>query len=282
MRFRYASLLVLAVATAALCSAADSPTITVAPGASKQVTPVAASVRLAGAEFEILTVSGWKGEVVWDVGSFEGSNPPVKLFELKAKESVVGVRSGTLIPDRHESPETPSVAVFAVGTGRASVVAWGVRDNRPVKLGTFPVEAGLGPRPPPVPPDPKPPDPKPPEPDSLLVGRFRDALSVDMAMGQGTKEKASALAVVFESGAGLLDLNDPAIAPKTVGELYTKMVNASVAKGIPRLPYLKNVRAVIEANTPVKNGTTELTPALKKEYQAAYRTVAAALAEAAK
>jgi hypothetical protein len=134
-------------------------------------------------------------------------------------------------------------------------------------------------------PEPKPPEPKPPdvpEPDLFLVARFKTALSTDIEMKQGTKAHAAALAVVFESGAALLDLNDPAIAPKTVGELYTKQVNASVAKGVPRLPYLKNVRGVIEANTPVKNGLTELTPALKKEYQAAYRLVAAALAEAAK
>jgi len=146
---------------------------------------------------------------------------------------------------------------------------------------------GGEPSPPPKPkPDPEPkPDPKPdpvPDVDAALLAKFKNALAADLAAGQGTKQHAADLAVVFESGAALLDLNDPAIAPRTVGQLTEKMVNASVAKGVPRPPYLKSVRAVVEGATPILNGQTELTPALKAEFQAKYRAVAVALGEATK
>jgi hypothetical protein len=287
---RYVPCLLLVFAASSLAAAPEptiTPAILVAPGGTKVVAPPAASVRLSGSEFEILTLSGYSGTVAWDT-TYDGVKSPIKLLELKPKIPVIGVRAGGVEPDAHESPDTPSVAVYAVGTGRASVVAWGVREGRPVKLGTFPVDANVGPQPPPKPipdpvvPDPVVPDPVIPTPDAVLVAKFKNALAADIAANQGAKGTAAALAVVFDSGASLLDLNDPAIAPRTVGELYTKMVNASVAKGIPRLPYLKATRAVVDANLPILNGMTELTPALKADFQTKYRAVAAALAEASK
>lgn len=177
--------------------------------------------------------------------------------------------------------------VEAVGTGRVEllVVPVGATKEADVIRKTLDVDAQNPiPPPKPVPPKPEPPKPDPPAPapDAALVAALKVALAKDIAASNGTKAKAADLAVVFDSGASLLDLNDPAIAPKTVGELYTKMVLASVAKGIPRPPYLKETRGVIDANLPLLNGTTELTPALKADFQTKYRAVAAALTEASK
>lgn len=144
----------------ALTAPADppAPVIIVAPGGKQPApqptpippAPIPTSVKLSGAEFEILTLIGHSGPVTWDVTSPDFA-VPVKLIELKPKESVVGIRAGSVVPDRHEAPDTPSVAVWAVNSGTATVAAWGVKDSRPVKLATFRVEAGQGPRPPPKP-----------------------------------------------------------------------------------------------------------------------------------
>lgn len=141
-----------------------TPTITIAPGGTKTDPPVILGVRLSGSEFEILTLTGYAGVVTWDISS--DVPVPIKLFELKAKESVVGIRAGGKAPDRFESPDTPSVAIFAVSTGRATITAWGVKEGKPTKLATFPVDANVGPRPPPV-------DPVVPPVDPVTVKSFR-------------------------------------------------------------------------------------------------------------
>lgn len=147
------------------------PQIVVAPGGLQPApapqpaptpAPIPTSVRITGAEFELLTLVNGTGPIAWDVTSPDSFTVPVKLIELKPKEAVIGIRAGNTVPDRHESPDTPSVAVWAVNTGTATVAAWGVRDGRAVKLATFRVDANVGPRPPPKPdPDPPGPDPKP-------------------------------------------------------------------------------------------------------------------------
>lgn len=257
-----------------------------APAPTPQPVPIPTSVRVSGAEFEMLTLVGYTGgAVAWDITSPD-FGVPVKLKELKPKQLVIGIRTGASVADEHEAPDTPAVAVWAINTGTATVSAWGVKDSKPVKLATYRVDAGQGPRPPPDPPGPKPvpvPVPVPPDaPDAQLVATFKLALDQDIVANRGTKAHAADLAVVFDSGAALLDLGDPAIAPRTVGDLYSKMVLSSVAKGIPRLPYLQSTRAVVEANTPLLNGTTAMTPEIKGQFQAAYRKVAAALTEASK
>lgn len=154
----------LAASLSLLTADPPKPTIIVAPGGSQpapapqptpQPAPIPTSVRITGAEFELLTLVGYTGTgVTWDVSSSDSFAVPVKLIKLNAKETVIGIRAGATVPDRHESPETPSVAVFAVNTGTAIVAAWGNGKDGPVKLATFRVEAGLGPRPPdPVKPD---------------------------------------------------------------------------------------------------------------------------------
>lgn len=173
--------LFLLLALAPLSSAADPapvpelPRIVIAPGGKEQPSPapVAASVKLAGAEFELLTLQGAAGPITWDISSPDSFGVPVKLFELKPKESVVGVRVGSAVPDRHEAPDGPSVAVFAVNTGRAVLSAWGIAAGKPVKLATFAIDANVGPRPPPKPPEPDPPEPKPPDPKPPVVTSFR-------------------------------------------------------------------------------------------------------------
>lgn len=140
-----------------------------APAPTPQPAPIPTSVRVSGAEFEMLTLVGYTGSVAWDVTS-DSFGVPVKLIELKPKQVVIGVRAGSATPDAHEAPDTPSVAVFAVNTGRAVLSAWGVKESKPVKLATFTIDAGLGPRPPP---DDKKDDKKPDDKKPEVVTSFR-------------------------------------------------------------------------------------------------------------
>ena len=158
---------------------APAPSIVRVPwaGAPKRIDP---SVKLTGSEFELLTIQGAGGSpVTWDCSSPNSFGSPIKLIELKPKESVVGLRVGTTEPDRYESPDTPSVAVFAINTGNVTLSCWGVdKSGRPVKLATFQIAANLGPQPPPVDPNkPKPPEPKPP----VVVTSFRVILVYESA-----------------------------------------------------------------------------------------------------
>ncbi len=153
----------------------------------------------------------------------------------------------------------------------------------------FSVNIGLVPVPPvPVPPGPNP-TPIPPAPvptpgadvDPVLLAKLAAVLLLDVAMG-ADKKKAADLATVYDSGATLLTLKDPAVAPKTFGDLYAKSFAASVAKNIPRLPYLKETRTVIDAYIGQENGMAPMTDELRDKYRAKYAVVAATLAEATK
>lgn len=161
MRLAFVHLVCL-VAAVTSQPVAGPPAIVVA-GGGKAPTPtvVPQSVKLAGAEFEILTLTNYTGAVAWDVTSPDSFGVPIRILELKPKESVVGVRAGSEAPDRHAAPDTPSVVVWAVNTGTATVAAWGVKDGRPAKLATFTVLTNRGPRPPPDVDPPNPPGPKP-------------------------------------------------------------------------------------------------------------------------
>ena len=124
-------------------------------GAPKKIDP---SVKLNGSEFELLTIQGAIGPITWDATTPDSFTLPIKIVELKPKDSIIGLRIGATEPDRYDAPDTPSVAVFATNTGRATLAAWGVKDGKPVKLATFQVDANRAPQPPPGPgPGPQPP-----------------------------------------------------------------------------------------------------------------------------
>lgn len=176
-----------------------------------------------------------------------------------------------------------ATVVTASAPGRYRLLAYSsVKDDPTEPAVVVVVIGGAAPVPDPKPkPDPKPVDPEEPKVDAELLGKFRDALKADVAAG-ASKAKAADLASVYEEGAALLSLNDPAIAPKTVGDLYAKCFAASVAKDVPRLPYLSNVRGVIDATLGKREGSTEMTPILRAEFGSMFDKVAAALKEASK
>ena len=157
---------------------AAAPSIVRVPfkGSPPKVDP---SVKLTGAEFELLTIQGYVGPVTWDCASPTSFGSPVKLVEAAPKSPIIGLRVGTTEPDVYTTPDTPSVAVFAINTGNVTLSCWGVdKTGKPVKLATFQIAANLGPQPPPVDPNkPKPPEPKPP----VVVTSFRVILVYESA-----------------------------------------------------------------------------------------------------
>lgn len=174
LRFKNASaILVLAALASSVHSepvpapAPTVPLITVAPQNGKA--PKAGEpISLSGPEFELLTLTGVDAAtaITWDVTEPSGGTPPVKLFEV-GKSPVIGIRAGSVDPDRYDPPTSPAVAVYAKGSGRAVVSAWGVQNGKPMKLATMLVNANTPPQPKPIPPGPLPnpnPSPNPPSP----------------------------------------------------------------------------------------------------------------------
>lgn len=156
----------------------DAPRIVIAPDGkvpapapAPNPAPIPTSAAVAGERFELLTLTGYKGEVTWDVTSPTAFVPPVVLFEKKPGSTATGWRMGAAAPAQYPIGDTPTVEVYAVGDGAATVAAWGVKDSRPVKLATFQVTANRGPQPPPDPgPGPQPkPDPPTPAPEGFRV-----------------------------------------------------------------------------------------------------------------
>ena len=129
--------------------------------------PVPTSVTITGERFELLTLTGYDGQVTWDVTAATVP-PPVVLFEKVADTVTTGWRVGATKPDKYPIGKSPTVEVWAVGVGEATVSAWGVNAGNPVKLASFKVVANTAPQPPPTP-EPKPPEPAPP----VTVTSFR-------------------------------------------------------------------------------------------------------------
>lgn len=153
-------LLLLLLAADPAPKPAPSPAIAVAPFVG-QSAPAGTPIKIAGSEFELLTLNNYAGPVTWDVTTPDGGPLPVKWFQCKAKTVIIGVRAGQPAPAEFETPDGPAVAVYAAGVGRAVVAAWGVADGRPVKLATMLIDANRGPMPPPPGPDPPGPTPTP-------------------------------------------------------------------------------------------------------------------------
>lgn len=274
----------LALAFASVSPAADEPkkpaplppTIAVAPFTG-QSTP-GMPIRLSGSEFELLTISGYTGKVTWDVTSPDGTAAAVvRWFQCKPKATVVGYRAGQTTPAEYETPETPSVVVYALGTGRAVIAAWGVSaDGQPVKIAQLLVDSNRGPLPPPGPNPPLPPGPDGPA-DAALVARFRDALSKDTPGLTDARKHAAALAGVYLTTAGVI----PAAAGQTWGDLYSLAFDAAVRAGVPRRPALSAVREIVDAEI-AYDAQSPLTAALRSEIAAKFRRLGLALQEAAK
>lgn len=142
----------------------DAPRITAAKPVAGRLVAVGQVQTLAENEFEFFNLSGYDGAVTWDATLPDGSAGPlpVKFFEVKAGQAIIGKRLGADSPDVHLAPDGPSVAVFAVASGKASIAAWGIADGKAFKIATLAIQANIGPRPPPVPVDPVDPvDPMP-------------------------------------------------------------------------------------------------------------------------
>lgn len=150
-----------------LCSTAlaqDKPKVVPVPVAGRLLA-VGQTQTLSGSEFEFFNLTGYASKITWDATLPDGSTGPlpVKFFEVKSGQPVIGLRVGTDLPEVHLAPDGSTVAVFATGNGRVAISAWGVVDGQAVKISTLMIQASTGPRPPPVDP-PLPVDPAPPRP----------------------------------------------------------------------------------------------------------------------
>jgi hypothetical protein len=160
----------LAGAVALSAPVQDAPRIVVSPSGKAPIpapmpgpAPIPTSAAVSGERFELLSLTGYTGAVTWDVTSPLSVMPPVVIFEKKPGSTATGWRMGAAGPAEYQIGDVPTIEVYAVGDGAATVSAWGVKESRPVKLATFQVIANKGPRPPPEP-DPPGPEPKPPTP----------------------------------------------------------------------------------------------------------------------
>jgi hypothetical protein len=158
------------------------PRIIIGPGGKPEVAPTPApmpppkpaplptSVTIAGERFELLSLTGYEGQVTWDVSG--PAAPVVVLFEKAAGSESTGWRVGATKPDRYPIGKLPTVEIWAIGIGEVTVSAWGVDKGSPVKLASFRVIVNTAPQPPP-------PEPKPPEPAPAKVTSFRVFLIYD-------------------------------------------------------------------------------------------------------
>lgn len=203
--------------------------------------------------------------LIWDVSDEEKidseDQPKTGRFLFAAPPGTYRVKLRAIRIDKEGLP--------IVETARATVV---IGDGKPIP-----------PNPPPGPPTPPtPPDPKP-GPNVDLVGKFKATIAADITAMMGTKNDAAMLGDVYTSSANILEqIADPAVAPKSVEELYQKLFLASIAKNIPRYPFLKTTRDLIEAQTGKFSPSTPITQTLKAELVSKLRLIGGALEEAAK
>jgi hypothetical protein len=242
---------------------------------------------LSPGKFRALVLDKYEGLITWDVTPADTRDKLVAFEELPKGTKVHGWLEGDAGPKLHTFPDTGSdllyIRALDGAKGKVTVAAWGVKDNRAVKLAEQIIEVS-GARPPPGPePEPEPtpePEPQPVPADAALIQKFKDALTKDVSNGSA-KQHAADLAAVYASSAILLT-NEKEGTTATVGDLYSKTFISSVNKGIPRRPYLNSVRDVVDSVVGKYDPDTQLDPTLKAEFVAKYNKVAAALAEVAK
>lgn len=107
-----------------------------------------AETTLSVGRFRFVMVQGYAGPITWDWTNGEA----VSAFALKSGSEFPGFIEGGKRAEIHKVPESQSevLAVFGEAAGSVQVTAWGIRDGKPVKLGTQVISVG-GARPPPVP-----------------------------------------------------------------------------------------------------------------------------------
>ena len=215
-----------------------------------------------------------------------------KLFERITVQSnqpfaIWSTRRGETSPRLHLFEAKPFVWAILVarqeGSGNIQIIRNGDSlDKPPVIIDT--IEAVIGnPKPPTPPPGPIPGPSPAPDADAALVKEFKELLTKDRAATDGsTWPMAKVWAESFLDSSKLLKLNDPAIAPRTLGDLYAKHKAAWVADGVPVLPFLTHTRTraaqLLEA-TLGKDATATLDRAKASEL---YARIGTALLEALK
>jgi hypothetical protein len=135
----------LALSLVLSAAAADPPKgpAVVLFGAPAPATAVTsnAPTQLDPGKFVWVTFKDYTGPVEWDIS---GDVAAVRHRPLKPKTLVLATRQGTPAEDEYESPDGPGATEFVrgVSAGRVRMVAWGVRDNRPVRV--FEMEVVVG------------------------------------------------------------------------------------------------------------------------------------------
>lgn len=149
------------------------------------------------------------------------------------------------------------------------------------------IDATVGVPVPPKPVEPKPDDPKPVEPkpgvDAALVAELKPLLAKDKAAAVSDQWKyASVWAESFVDSSKLLKLNDPAIAPKTLADLYAKHKAAWLADEVPVLPFLAQTRIYVAKVIEAELGKDPLAELDRNKASAVYLRIGNALLEALK
>jgi hypothetical protein len=219
--------------------------------------PVPTSVTITGERFELLALTGYTGSVTWDVST--ASAPVVVVFEKAAGSTSTGWRVGAAKPDRYPIGEVPTVEVYAVGIGEATVSAWGVAKGNPVKLASFRVVANTAPQPPPDV------EPKPPAP--VAVSSFRVFLVYEAGATLTAEqygvlygvdvEKALVAACNIPNASAWRRLDkdaNPATLPAGLKEAWTAAKPAITA--VPCIAYQVNEKVTIEPLPPTSPDTT--------------------------
>lgn len=172
-----------------------------------QKTNAGAAVPIEGQRFEIFSLKGYTGEVTWDC-----SSDAVRIFQLVPGSKANGFRMGTDQASEYDVPPLPivQVQVFANGSGRANLTAWGVdAKGKAKKLVSILIEANRGPQPPPpvppgpVPPGPVPPGPTPPSPlpsDKLRVLTVYESADTLTAQQNGVMRSTIAYGAINQAG----------------------------------------------------------------------------------
>lgn len=234
------SLLFLLIAADPAPKPAPSPAIAVAPFVG-QSAPAGTPIKISGSEFELLTLNNYTGPVTWDVTTPDGGALPVKWFQCKPKTVIIGVRAGQPVPAEFETPDGPAVAIYATGSGRAVVAAWGVADGRPVKLATLLIDANRGPMPPPPGPGPSPNDDPLLSPLSAIYGADQSSAKRDNVLK---------LAAVYDQAAVMTDRAATLVG--LLGEL-----GQEGRRSVP-LPALQTMRDRIADELGSQLGTAEM------------------------
>lgn len=141
----------------------------------------------------------------------------------------------------------------------------------------------------PVKPDIKPdvpvkPDVKPSV-DAELVKTFKESLKVDKdeAVKLGIDWKYAAIwAKTYSDTSSFLKLNDPAVAPKIIKELYEKHKATWLVEEVPARPFLENTRRVIDGILTKEFGIDTSKPLDRSKASDLFKQLGNALTEALK